>query len=119
MNLGLKGKNAVVFAASRGLGKGAALALAAEGARVAICARDMEALNKTAQEIVQATSAEVFAQQADVKEKEQIEKFIGAVAKKWGGVDVLVTNAGGPPVKSFEQTSDEEWHGITGTTLLL
>jgi 3-oxoacyl-[acyl-carrier protein] reductase len=109
MDLKLKGKVAVVFAASKGLGKGAALALAEEGCRVAICSRNAEAIKKSAEEIVQISATEVFYQVVDVEQKQQIEYFIKAVADRFGSIDILVTNAGGPPVANFEQSSDEEW----------
>ena len=108
--MGLKDKVAIVFAASRGLGKGAALALAAEGCKVAICVLNEQALNEAAKEISDQTQAELFTQPVDVKDGHQIENFIANVTAKWGRADILVTNAGGPPVKPFDQTSDDEWH---------
>ncbi|MCB9058098.1 MAG: SDR family oxidoreductase [Calditrichae bacterium] len=109
MDLGIKNKVAVVFAASKGLGKAAALALANEGCRVAICSRDSENLKKAESAITQATAAQTFTQVVDVSDKDQITEFINNVAAKWGSVDILVNNAGGPPVASFEQSKDDEW----------
>ena len=109
MDLRLKGKIAVVFAASKGLGKAAALALAEEGCKVAICSRNKDMIEQAAREISAKTKTEVFAKVVDVEFKDQIENFIKTVADKYGTIDILVTNAGGPPVANFEQSKDEEW----------
>jgi len=109
MDLKLKDKVAVVFAASKGLGKGAALALANESCKLAICSRNKEAIEESSSEIYKKTGTEVFSQAVDVEHKEQIENFIKSVADKFGTIDILVTNAGGPPVANFEQTKDDEW----------
>ncbi len=118
MELGLKNKVAVVFAASKGLGKSSAVKLAEEGCRVAVCSRDERNIENAAQEIRQKTGAEVFSAVVDVRHKDQISGFIRDVINKWGTVDVLVTNAGGPPVKSFEETSDDEWEKYFQITLM-
>jgi 3-oxoacyl-[acyl-carrier protein] reductase len=110
MDLKLTNKSVVVLAASKGLGLAAALSLAAEGCKVAVCARNENRLKKAADEISQKTGAEVFYQSVDVSKKEDLQSFIETVAEKWAGIDILVTNAGGPPVKTFVETSDEEWH---------
>ncbi len=109
MELGLKNKKAIVLAASKGLGRAAAESLAAEGCALAICARNAEQLEQTAAELKQ-TGASVFAQPADVANVEQLQDFLQNSVKALGGVDILVTNAGGPPVKSFDETTEDEWH---------
>ncbi len=109
MDLEIKDKVAVVFAASKGLGKAAAKALAWEGCKIAICSRDEVNITEAAKEIADETGAEVFSQVVDVEQKKDIDSFIKNVAEKWGTIDILVNNAGGPPVASFEQTNDEEW----------
>jgi len=109
MDFKLKDKIAVVFASSKGLGKGAALALASEGCKVAICSRNTDLMEQAARDITKQTGSEVFYQAVDVEDKEQIDHFINAVAKKFASIDILVTNAGGPPVANFEQTIDAEW----------
>ncbi len=109
MDLKLKDKVAVVLAASKGLGKAAALALAAEGCKLAICSRDAGNIAKTAEEIAQSTQTEVFHKAIDVGSKKDLDNFIAAAGKEFGAIDILVTNAGGPPVKNFAVTSDEEW----------
>src|SRR5260221_3109220 len=102
MDLGLKGKVALVAAASKGLGRAVAHELAAEGARLAICARDAGALEAAAREIAAATGAEVLAHPADVSQPKAIAAFVDATLERFGRVDVLVTNSGGPPPGRFE-----------------
>lgn len=93
MDLGIEGKVALVTAASRGLGRGAALALSREGARVLICARDEERLRATASEL----PGEVEAVATDVTEPEAPGRLVDAAVERFGGLDILVANAGGPP----------------------
>ncbi len=109
MDLGLQGKTAVVFAASKGLGKAAARALAAEGCRVVMGARDGETLAAAAREIEKATGNAPLFRPTDVGDREQIGALVQQAVEKTGGVDILVTNAGGPPVRTFEESTDEEW----------
>jgi 3-oxoacyl-[acyl-carrier protein] reductase len=105
MNLGLKDRVAIVAASSQGLGKAVALGLAAEGAKLAICERGYEELHRTAAEI----PTEVLAQPVDVTVEAQVREFVDAVARKFGRVDICVTNAGGPPAKKFADTTVEDW----------
>src|SRR5215467_2252944 len=105
MDLGLKDRVAVVAASSKGLGKAVALGLAAEGAKLALCARGQEELERTASEM----RTEVFAQAMDVTVEIEVRKFIEAALTKFGRIDICVTNAGGPPAKRFEDTSVEDW----------
>jgi 3-oxoacyl-[acyl-carrier protein] reductase len=109
MDLGLKNKTAAVFAASKGLGKAAALSLAKEGCNVAICSSNRNNIENTAEEIRKQTDSEVFPAVVDVFQNNQIDEFLELVFEKWGKADILVTNVGGPPVKSFEETTNEEW----------
>src|SRR5260221_1806299 len=102
MDLGLKGKVALVAAASKGLGRAVAHELAAEGARLAICARDAGALEAAAREIAAATGAEVLAHPADVSQPKAIAAFVDAALERFGRVDVLVTNSGGAPPGRLE-----------------
>jgi 3-oxoacyl-[acyl-carrier protein] reductase len=118
MKYKLENKIAVVFAASKGLGKAAAAALAREGCRIAICSRDKAAITATAESIAGESGREVFAQTVDVQSKQQIRDFITAVNSKWGQVNILVNNAGGPPVKTFEETTDEEWEKYFNITFM-
>jgi 3-oxoacyl-[acyl-carrier protein] reductase len=109
VDLGLAGKTAVVAASSKGLGKACALALAAEGARVTICARTEVDLAAAAAEIRAETGAEVLAVPADLATASGVESVVAATIAEFGGVDVLVTNSGGPPRGTFADFSDEDW----------
>jgi 3-oxoacyl-[acyl-carrier protein] reductase len=109
MDLGLSGRSAVVAASSKGLGRASALALAREGARVTICARDPEELESSAEAIRAETGAEVLALAADLARAEEIERVVAAAAERFGGLDVLVHNSGGPPVGQFPELADEQW----------
>jgi 3-oxoacyl-[acyl-carrier protein] reductase len=109
MELGLQQRVAVVLAASKGFGKACALALAREGCKVAICSRNEQQIQQAADEIKKSTGVEIMPGRVDVEFKDQIDSFIAGVLAKWQKVDILVTNAGGPPVKNFEETVDQEW----------
>src|SRR3989337_381703 len=100
MDLQPKDQVALVTAASKGLGKAAAMALAAEGAKVAVCARS-ELLEKTAEEIRAATGAEVLAVRADVTDQAQVQDLVRQTLERFGGINILVINAGGPPPGDF------------------
>ncbi|MFQ6117676.1 MAG: SDR family NAD(P)-dependent oxidoreductase, partial [Candidatus Bipolaricaulia bacterium] len=118
MELRLAGKRALVAAASRGLGRAIALRLAEEGAKLAICARNAERLERAADEIGQQTGAEVLAVPTDLTEYEQIKRLINTVNEELGGIDILVANAGGPPPGSFLEMSDGQWQEACQLTLL-
>jgi 3-oxoacyl-[acyl-carrier protein] reductase len=108
--LNLNNKVAVVFAASKGLGKAAAMSLAKEGCRVAICSRNEQNIEDAKRVIMAVTGNEVYGQVVNVSIQKDIESFIKAIINKWQRVDILVTNGGGPPVKPFIETGDDEWH---------
>jgi 3-oxoacyl-[acyl-carrier protein] reductase len=113
MDLGLKDRVAIVAASSQGLGKAVAMGLAREGAKLALCARTEKTLNAAADEIRQATGAEVLARPVDVTVEEQVRDFVAETLERYGRVDVCVTNAGGPPSKPFSETTVEDWrHGV-------
>jgi 3-oxoacyl-[acyl-carrier protein] reductase len=118
MDLGLKGRVAIVAAASKGLGKAVALELAKEGAEVAICARGAEQLEQTAREIEAVSGRKVLAEVVDVREVGAIAGFVGAVVERLGGVDICVTNSGGPPSKVFRDTTVEDWKSATDQLLM-
>jgi 3-oxoacyl-[acyl-carrier protein] reductase len=109
MDLGLDGKVALVAAASTGLGKASALALAGEGARVTISARSTDRLQATAQEIRKATGAEVLEVPADLSTAAGVSNVVAATADRFGGIDILVNNSGGPALGRFGDFSDEDW----------
>ena len=109
MQLGLSGRRALVAAASRGLGRACAQALAGEGARVAICARDAGELHRARDEIASATGAEVVAVPADVSQAMGATGFVRAGVEALGGCEILVANAGGPPPGRFDDLGDEDF----------
>ncbi len=109
METGLRGKVALVCAASRGLGRATAMALAAEGARVAICARHMPTLEATAGDIQAATGAEVLAIAADVSRQSDVTRLVAQAADHFGGLDILVTNSGGPKAGLFTALTEADW----------
>ena len=109
MDLGLKNRVALVAASSRGIGRATAEAFAAEGCRIAMCARDEQTLQAAAEKIRAQHNVEVFAQAFDVTDAASVSRFVAAVAGKFGGVDICVTNAGGPPAKGFLAATLEEW----------
>jgi 3-oxoacyl-[acyl-carrier protein] reductase len=109
MDLGLTGKVAIVVAASKGLGKGCALALAREGARVTICSRTEADLAKAETDIRGATGADVLAMPADVTSPTDIRAVVEATAERFGGIDILVNNSGGPRIGAFASLTDEDW----------
>jgi len=118
MHTDLEGKCAIVCAASRGLGKATALALAREGASVAICGRDAAALDAAAADIARAGSGHVLAIPADLSRAEDIDRLIRDSAARLGGIDVLVTNTGGPKSGPFETLSDDDWRGAIDSLLM-
>lgn len=109
MELGIRGKVALVAAASKGLGKATALALAEEGCTVAIAARTEGDLAQAAEEIHQATGADVLPIPADVSHIADCEALIAQVRAELGSVEILVNNAGGPPPGTFTDVTDEDW----------
>lgn len=109
MDFGLAGKSALVAASSKGLGKASALALAREGARVTICARTEADLAATADQISRETGAEVLAVPADLSSAAGIHSVVAAAAGRFGGVDVLVNNSGGPARGHFADFTDDDW----------
>src|SRR5947209_7948896 len=109
MDLGLKEKVALVLAASKGLGRASAAALATEGAAVTIGARNRQALEETAQEIQRESGSRVLAVPTDVTREEDIEGIVAATVGAFGHIDILVNNAGGPPLGTFETVGDAQW----------
>jgi 3-oxoacyl-[acyl-carrier protein] reductase len=118
MNLNLEGKCAIVCAASKGLGRAAALSLAREGARVAICARSAAALEAAAAEIRSATGALVVPVVADVSRAADIDRLVTLAARDLGAIDILVTNTGGPRSAPFITLSDDDWREAIESLLM-
>jgi 3-oxoacyl-[acyl-carrier protein] reductase len=109
LELGLKGKVAIVTGASEGLGRACAARFAQSAARVAICARRGDVLEAAARTIREASGAEVLALPADVTRRPDVEAFVAAVVGRFGGVDVLVNNAGTSAAAPFEAVDDAAW----------
>jgi 3-oxoacyl-[acyl-carrier protein] reductase len=109
METGLKNRVAIVAASSQGIGRAVAEALASEGCRVAMCARNPQTLEAAAEQIRKQYGAEVFAQPLDVTDPEGVHRFVDTVVAKFGAADICVTNAGGPPAKGFLAATLEEW----------
>jgi len=109
VDLGLTGKVALVAAASKGLGKASALSLAREGARVTICARSEAELAAAAAEIRAETGAEVLTVPADLSGAGGITAVVEATAERFGGIDILVNNSGGPALGKFADFTDDDW----------
>lgn len=118
MDLGLKNKIAMVAASSQGLGKATAKAFAAEGCAVALCARNAAALEKVADEIRSQHEVEAYFEAFDVTDPTAVQHFVAATAKKFGSVDICVTNAGGPPAKGFLAATIEEWQKALAANFL-
>lgn len=106
MDLGLRGRRAVITGGSKGIGLRVAQELAAEGASVAICARNADELAAAAATIV---DVQIFHQVTDVTDPAQVTSFVDAAAGALGGIDILVNNAGGARPGNFETLSDEDW----------
>jgi len=104
MDLGLHGCKAFIVGASKGLGKACAKSLASEGARVFICSRNNEELARTAADIGAAGYCA-----ADVSQAAEVKRAVAEAVAALGGLDCLVTNAGGPPTGSFEKAGDPDW----------
>lgn len=117
MDLELRGKVALVTAASKGLGRASAMALAAEGAHVAISARSA-LVEAAAAEIGAATSAQVLAIRGDVSVAADVVRMVAATIERFGQIDILVINAGGPPPGSFLSLTIEQWEQALQLTLL-
>jgi len=122
MDLGLKGRTALVSAASKGIGLAVAKELAAEGCSIAICARGREALDNAVEELcdIAATAggAKITGNIADLTKKDDIQTLFSKVETELGSPDILVVSAGGPPSGGFDKITDEEWERSIRLTLL-
>ena len=118
MDLKLHNRVALVTAASQGLGYATALQLSREGALVAICSRDQARINAAADAISAETRRAVLPVVADLNKPADIERLIERVVEEYGGLDILVTNAGGPPSMAFEEITDEQWLDAVNLTLM-
>ena len=110
MEFGLKGKRALVLAASRGLGYACARGLAAEGCDVVICSRDQGRIDAAAAKIREETGARVHAVAANVNSEQEVRGLVEACVAEFGGLEIAVHNAGGPPAGGFSAISGEQWY---------
>lgn len=109
MDLGVKGRVAMIAASSKGLGRAAALELAREGARIAMCSRNHDQVRLAADSIHAETGAEVYYEQCDVTRPEEVRSFVGNTLSRFGNIHILVTNAGGPPSGLFAGLRPQDW----------
>ena len=118
MDLGIAGKVALLTGASSGIGYACAEALAAEGVRVAICARGREGIEAAARDISAKTGGEVAAFVADIARAEDVERLLSEVTARLGTIDILLANNGGPPRGGFDVLSDEAWQEGFDVTMM-
>lgn len=109
MDLGLRGKVAIITGGSEGIGKATAASLGREGASIVICARREDVLRKTADDIHDLTGAEIVACPADVANAADVERLIGTAVERFGRLDILVNNAGTSAANAFDAVTDEAW----------
>ena len=100
------------------MGKAIAVGLAREGAKLALCARTQSTLDAAAEEVHRVTGVEVLAHAVDVTAHDQVRAFVGEIAAHFGRLDICVANAGGPPSKSFADTTVEDWHTAAELNLM-
>ncbi len=118
MDLGLKDRVALVAASSQGLGKAVALGLAREGAHLALCARTQSTLEAAAAEIRQQTGVRILTRALNVTDHQEVRQFVADIMSEFGHLDICVANAGGPPSKSFAETTDEDWQSAANLNLM-
>ena len=118
MDLGIEGRVALLTGASRGIGYACALALAAEGVRVAICARGRAAVEAAARDIAAETGGEATAFVADVARPQDVDRLLSEVTEAMGGVDILLANNGGPPRGGFDALNDDHWQEGFDVTMM-
>jgi 3-oxoacyl-[acyl-carrier protein] reductase len=118
MDLGLKGKVAIVGGASKGLGRACAEVLAEEGVRVAVCSRTQAELERTAKEIRDGTGTDLLAFAGDLDQHDTIRTLIAAAVGRFGRLDILVNNSGGPPLARAASATEEQWATALQRSLL-
>lgn len=118
MDLGLEGKVAIVGGASRGIGRAIAEALAAEKCRLAIAARGEQQLRQAAEEIGRASGGDVLPVPCDMARYEDIKRLVAETVGRFGRLDVVVNNAGGPPFGMFEEHSEATWQAALDQNFL-
>ena len=112
MKLNLNDRVALILASSKGLGKSVAYGLGQEGARIVICGREEKTLFATAEEINNETASEVYPIICDLSKKLDRKNLVDLAMNKWGRIDILVTNTGGPPTGQFEEFDLNDWEQV-------
>lgn len=115
MDFGLKDRVALIAASSQGLGFAVASALAREGAKLAICSRNAESIEAARRKLER---ADVLAMPCDVTKESDVRAFVQSTLDRFGRIDICVTNAGGPPFKSFAETTLDDWNQAIGGSLM-
>jgi 3-oxoacyl-[acyl-carrier protein] reductase len=118
MDLGLKDRVYLVAASSKGLGYGIARALAGDGAKVSLCSRSGDEVKAAAERLAEETGSEVIGTPCDVTKPVDIQNWVDVTVGKWGKLDGLVVNAGGPPAAYFKELTDEQWQSAFELTLM-
>src|SRR5258708_17069689 len=119
MELGIEGRVAMIAAASKGIGKAIAVGLAEEGCRVSICGRSQENLDAARHDLqAYVGPQEILTVVADVSKARDLEDWYKHTVDKYGTVDILVTNTGGPPAAKFMDLTDDQWEGGVQSTLM-
>jgi 3-oxoacyl-[acyl-carrier protein] reductase len=118
MDLGIRGKTAIVAASSSGLGKATAMELAAEGARLVINARNEEQLQNAAKEIRSTTGAEVLTIAGDISNEADVRRLVSETKGQFGSIDILVANAGGPPAGFFDDFNAQHYRDAVELNLI-
>jgi 3-oxoacyl-[acyl-carrier protein] reductase len=117
VDLGLSGKVALITGASRGIGRAIATSLVKEGVRVAICARDAKALEAAA-ESLRKSGGDVLAEVADISKDGEMERVTAMAIERWGRLDIVINNAGGPPPGRFEHITNDDWRNAVELGLM-
>ena len=118
MDLGIRDKVALVTGSSRGMGKATAVRLAREGCRVAMCARDGDALAAAAEMVRESSGASPFWQVCDLTQPDQVTDLLSNVRERFGTVELLLANTGGPPRGEFLDYSDDDWRSAFESSAL-
>ncbi len=118
MQLGIKGKTAIVCGASQGLGRACAEILASEGVQLVICSRNFDRIFETARSIAETYGINTVPIAADISLPASPDKLVKEAVSKFGAVDILINNAGGPPHGDFDMLGDKEWELAFQLTLM-
>ena len=118
MELGIKGRTAIICGASKGLGKACAEALASEGVNMVLCSRNFDRIFETARSISETYGTETVPVACDISLPESPEKLMKEATGKFGGIDILINNAGGPPPGTFDDLGEEAWAKAIDLTLM-